>query len=374
MDNKLLGWGILGAVALAAAMSVMNLTERRVPAELSSASSGTPAKVAAVPETPATGGAPDSPPPASEVVAEAPPPQFDLVRADPDGTTLIAGSAEPGAQVFVLLDGVALGSAEADGAGRFAQFLDLPPSDAARVLTLRMSLDGREIASDGEVILSATPPGDPEEPSAPMPDAAAPMADAGAEQPQGDAIAEVDATDTAPAPVALLSTREGVELMQPPGPPIDAGAVAIDAITYDATGEVALSGRGSADAQLRIYLDNRAIGTATVPGDGRWQTDLPAITAGTYTLRVDQIGAGGDVTARAESPFLRESAETLTAATGDSGAALRLVTVQPGHTLWALARDRYGDGVAYIKLFEANKAQIRNPDLIYPGQVFELPD
>jgi len=39
-----------------------------------------------------------------------------------------------------------------------------------------------------------------------------------------------------------------------------------------------------------------------------------------------------------------------------------------------LARDRYGEGLAYVKVFEANRDQIRNPDLIYPGQIFELPD
>jgi nucleoid-associated protein YgaU len=50
-----------------------------------------------------------------------------------------------------------------------------------------------------------------------------------------------------------------------------------------------------------------------------------------------------------------------------------IITVQPGYTLWGIARDAYGDGVQFVKVFEANRAQIRNPDLIYPGQVFALP-
>lgn len=49
------------------------------------------------------------------------------------------------------------------------------------------------------------------------------------------------------------------------------------------------------------------------------------------------------------------------------------VTVQPGFTLWAIARDQFGDGVLYVQVYEANKDRIRNPDLIYPGQVFALP-
>ncbi|WP_412554533.1 LysM peptidoglycan-binding domain-containing protein [Shimia sp. MIT1388] len=53
---------------------------------------------------------------------------------------------------------------------------------------------------------------------------------------------------------------------------------------------------------------------------------------------------------------------------------VRIVTVQPGATLWAIARDRYGEGQLYLQVFEANKDKIRDPDLIYPGQVFTVPE
>ena len=52
----------------------------------------------------------------------------------------------------------------------------------------------------------------------------------------------------------------------------------------------------------------------------------------------------------------------------------RVKTVQPGSTLWAIAEESYGAGIEYFKVFEANKERIRDPDLIYPGQVFEIPD
>ncbi len=53
---------------------------------------------------------------------------------------------------------------------------------------------------------------------------------------------------------------------------------------------------------------------------------------------------------------------------------VRIVTVQPGATLWAIARDRYGEGQLYLQVFEANKDKIRDPNLIYPGQVFTVPE
>ena len=49
------------------------------------------------------------------------------------------------------------------------------------------------------------------------------------------------------------------------------------------------------------------------------------------------------------------------------------VTVQPGLTLWAIAQENFGDGVMYVEVYAANKDKIRNPDLIYPGQVFTIP-
>jgi len=48
--------------------------------------------------------------------------------------------------------------------------------------------------------------------------------------------------------------------------------------------------------------------------------------------------------------------------------------VQPGNSLWRIARRLYGTGFGYTQIFEANKNRIADPDLIYPGQVFEVPN
>jgi len=51
----------------------------------------------------------------------------------------------------------------------------------------------------------------------------------------------------------------------------------------------------------------------------------------------------------------------------------RRLTVVHGDNLWNIARAHYGEGLRYTVIFEANKTQIRDPDLIYPGQIFSLP-
>jgi nucleoid-associated protein YgaU len=49
------------------------------------------------------------------------------------------------------------------------------------------------------------------------------------------------------------------------------------------------------------------------------------------------------------------------------------VVIQPGNNLWQISRVIYGKGRQYTLIYEANKDQIRNPDRIYPGQIFEAP-
>lgn len=94
-------------------------------------------------------------------------------------------------------------------------------------------------------------------------------------------------------------------------------------------------------------------------------------------MRLDALSADGTVTSRLETPFKRESPETLAAAqaaTQPPAPPVSQVTVQAGDTLWAISRERYGDGMLFVRLFEANRSAIRDPDLIYPGQIFTLPE
>jgi len=55
------------------------------------------------------------------------------------------------------------------------------------------------------------------------------------------------------------------------------------------------------------------------------------------------------------------------------GAHPSRVIIQPGDNLWTIARHIYGRGIQYTIIYEANRDQIRDPDLIYPGQVFATP-
>lgn len=48
-------------------------------------------------------------------------------------------------------------------------------------------------------------------------------------------------------------------------------------------------------------------------------------------------------------------------------------TVKSRDCLWKIAKQFYGNGAQYTKIYNANKDKIKNPNLIYPGQVLTIP-
>ena len=177
-------------------------------------------------------------------------------------------------------------------------------------------------------------------------------------------------------PTVLLADSEGVKVVQGGTGPNVMTDVMFDTINYSKDGDVAVTGRGSPDSIVHFYLDNSPVASTAVDKKGYWSADLSDVEAGVYTLRLDQLDRSGKVSSRIESPFKREDRSVLADQMQDiaSLARINVITVQPGNTLWAISRERYGKGILYVQVFEANKDKIRNPDLIYPGQIFDLPD
>jgi nucleoid-associated protein YgaU len=292
-----------------------------------------------------------TPQPAPEHAGAAPQTEAEPETVDsaPSGTLAMGSAPEPDTSES---DGTAPPEPVAeDVAG-------MPPADAAAEAPTESAPDLAQTAPS----LAESAPEAPE-PRAPAVEAAAAPETVSPPEPQ--------------QPTVLLSNEAGVRVLQAPQEraPEVMSSVALDAITYSQTGEVELSGRGQGEGFVRIYLDNQPITTSRIQEDGGWQSALPDVDTGVYTLRVDEVSAEGEVISRVETPFKRED-EAVLATRNQSPEAPRLdvVTVQPGSTLWAISRERYGQGILYVRVFAANRDRIRDPDLIYPGQVFELPE
>lgn len=211
------------------------------------------------------------------------------------------------------------------------------------------------------------------EPAASTGDAPAstPPAEAGteADKQSGQQTAE-PARAEPQAPLVVVSEKgKASRVLQAPSPAKPAPSLTFQSVDYDDKGRVILSGKSDAGKTLRVYLNNSFIGETTADRDGAWSLSAERdIKPGRYTLRVDQIGDGKTVLARVEAPF--ERAEPAAAREARENGE---VVIQPGDNLWNLSRAYYGEGTQYTVIYEANKNKIRNPNLIYPGQVFTTP-
>ena len=253
------------------------------------------------------------------------------MRVGPDGRAVIAGRAAPGAEVTVREGTRELGRTLADPEGAWALVPAAPLAPGSGELSLSArSPDGTEQAGQGSVVLA-------------MP-----------------------ATPRATPPLAVLVGPGASRPLQAPGT-AQPGHLGLEALDYDPTGTARFSGTAPPGARVRVYVDNRPAGDTTTGADGRWTLDPTApLAPGQHRLRLDELGAGGQVVGRVELPFLREDLAGRDIPPGS-------VMVQPGQNLWRIARASYGAGIRYTVIFQANRAHIRKPSLIYPGQVFAIP-
>ena len=344
--------------------------------------------------TPVADAAPSAVAPEQEILAEVREtiqPSFDIVRLDAEGRAVIAGRSAPGSNVSLRLDGDEIRNTSADRSGNFVAMLQIAPSDRPRVLSLVAVLGdetpvaGAETAMiapfaiAGPVLADATPA---EDAAMPPTGAEPPLGDtAAADAASGDAATSMAAeADTSPAeaPTIVVAGSEGLRVLQgnAEGDATPSGDVALqlDAISYDAAGAVTLAGRGSASAALRVAVDDRVVQTAQTDDAGQFSIDLSDVAPGTYVLRLEQLDTAGQVLDVLETPFRREDPARIrdNPMMADPGSSV--ITVQRGFTLWGIAEANFGSGFLYVQIFQENRSAIRDPNLIYPGQIFALPD
>ncbi len=276
-------------------------------------------------------------------------PSFDVVRVDVGGAAVFAGRGSPGADITIRDAGKRLGHIKADGTGQWVFLPSAPLDPGSRELTLsERTPNGAELKSDASVLL-VVPDRQQREAANPLPTLAVLAPDKPAE-------------------------KGTLRLLQPP-PPVGLGSGAhlgLDVVQDDDHGAISFAGSAPPGAPVRLYVDNHRIGDAQADGTGRWAltpASATVITVGRHQVRVDELNPRGRVSARVELPFARDIEPDKLPA-GPAGQ----VVVQPGESLWLLARRLYGEGHLYTVIYQANRTQIRDPRLIYPGQAFALPD
>jgi nucleoid-associated protein YgaU len=302
-------------------------------------------------------------------------PVFDVARIESSGEAVIAGRAAPGASVELLRNGEIHDRAVADQAG---QFVMVPP---------------RLPAGDYELTLRSKEPD-------------------GKQASSKDGVSVALHEDAKAAPVAAPAPQDRASIAAPKPAPA-ARPVAVELVDAE-LGKLNISGHSAPGAALRLYINNSYLASTKAAMDGRFAFTINKdVGPGSHQARLDEVvSRSGAVRSRAEVPFDVPEAKAPPAAAaaaatdhaagvqvakhddaagaGDPGAAgaaasfgpsdhasvpkIATAVVVRGDSLWRISRATYGAGERYTLIFGANHAQIRNPNRIYPGQVFVLPE
>jgi nucleoid-associated protein YgaU len=298
-------------------------------------------------------------------------PAFDVVNVDPSGEAVIAGRAAPNEKVELRDAGKTVAEATADASG---QFVIIPPALAP---------------GDHELSLASTGTGQPAISSSVAVSVAAPQAKAAAAP--GPPEAKTTVATAVPANPNAGASSLGMRTLATPAP-ASGSRVAIQSVEADASGGLVARGSAQPNTMLRLYLNQADVAEAKTQADGRWSLTIKSgMSPGGYVIQADEINpSGATVVASANTPFDypdTPAAPALQAAAAPASAepsstsspadpvieSVQTKRVVTGHTLWALSKSYYGDPTRYPAIVEANRAQIHNPNVIFPGQVFVVP-
>jgi nucleoid-associated protein YgaU len=329
-----------------------------------------PPIVPAAPPVPAT--PPAASVPASGDKTSTPGPAFDIVNVDPSGEAVIAGRAAPNAKVELHDGGKTIAEGTADAAG---QFVIIPPALAPgdHSLSLASGDDKAQQALSNTVAVSV------------------PVQEAKAGPSAGPPEAKPTVAAAVPAKSKTEPSALGMRTLVTPAA-VSGARVTIQSVEADASGGLVAKGSAQANTTLRLYLNQANIAEAKTQSDGRWSLTIRGgMSPGDYVIQADEINpSGATIVASANTPFdypdmpaapaLQSAAAPASAEQSSTPSpadpviqSVQTKRVVTGHTLWALSQSYYGDPTRYPAIVEANRAQIHNPNIIFPGQVFVVP-
>ena len=308
-------------------------------------------------------------------------PSFDVVRVSPEGDAVIAGRADPGAEVTVKIGDEVLGKTSADRRGEWVLVPEKPLPGGAGELHLEEKTASGERKSSEEAVVVYVPERAPKDTggqtggqgavvvATPRAGGASRMLQAPAPPDRGPTAADAQGAGGSGDPVAAPADAQTAAQDAAPQPltPRTDKDLSLEIIDYDEEGHVVLSGKAPPGSEVRATVDEETVGTVQADEAGEWQiAPSDPVVSDSHAIRIEQVGEGGVVLAKLNVPFSRAAVRPGELAPGT-------VVIQPGNNLWRIARATYGAGVKYTLIFAANADQIDNPHLIYPDQIFVVP-
>jgi nucleoid-associated protein YgaU len=308
-----------------------------------------------------------------------------------DGKVYVAGTGEPGRSVNIYIDDLLTGTAKVGPDGSY--LLEAPATlipGTHKIRADQLSADGSQVAERAEVpLVHEAPAAVAENTVKPMePDGTATQAPAAApaEAPAASTTTTTEApasstTTTAEAPAAstattteapAASTTTTAEAPAASTATTEAPAASTTTTTEAPASSTTTTAEAPAASTTTTTEAPAASTTTTAEAPAAATAEAPAAAATTEAPAAETATATEAPAATAEAPAAAATTEAPAAevAAIKTGAS---VIIRRGDNLWRISKRMLGKGIRYTTIYEANRDQIKNPRLIYPGQVFQVP-
>ena len=306
-------------------------------------------------------GADAASPPAGTVI----PLIINIARIGPDGSAVIAGTAPPETEIRVL-DGTApLVTTQSNGKGEWVAVPDDLLGAGNHLIVAEMTgPDGQIIRTERGVLVE--------------------LADSGAEKPlvalvpmSDDAAVEIlsapdqlASADIAEKPADSQESAEQVQaqkevtaiLVMPP-------EIYIGTLSWSAKNILQIKGKSNGGAAVTGSFAGQSFADVSLDEQGNWSTKIsvPATQSGMALIQANLLDVDNSL-------ILSTQVDVDLAQLNVGLDGSEMVIIRKGDMLWRIAYRTYGSGIRYLDILKRNARQINNPDLIYPAQVFALPD
>ena len=145
-------------------------------------------------------------------------------------------------------------------------------------------------------------------------------------------------------------------------------AITLDVLSYSPPGLIILSGRTISNTEIEILKSAEVLGKTKSNEDGVWKFIINKNDYANEEISIKTTISGETLIITYDQAEIQKRFKNTNFEFYDDR-----IIVQKGNSLWRIARKTLGGGIFYTEIYKNNLAKIKNPNIIYPGQVFNIP-
>ena len=255
--------------------------------------------------------------------------KFDIVRLDPSGSMIMAGKTEPDIVIDIYDGNQKLSSVNSDSHGDWVWISEKKINDGLKRFNLKhRNSEGKVFNSEENIII----------------------------------FFEKDVKENQKIVKIKNKNQSGIEIMNNNE---QIKGLALDSVEHFDNNKLRLKGRSIPDYEIQIFLSQKLIGKSSVNSNGMWEFSINKIEFNSVDL---------EIRSSYENNILSLKTKILNGNIDQKLFFEKKIIVEDGNSLWRIARKTLGGGILYAEIYKNNVEIIDDPNLIFPGQVFKIPN